>query len=181
MAPRFLTILTGRNLPKIRQSREPEPSTINEKTVADFTRVVEQTGILERGESSIATTNSSSAPRRSDPQGIDNLPSRRRRVSMRVWLSGDDTQDGPATIRPGGPAEWLADGHVTCSVQCLSGECDRRMVDVRLDTLPQDQPWSRVGWCFVCKQCGAAGSVNIVPNWHDRATAFSVGRRALGG
>jgi hypothetical protein len=44
MAPRFLTILTGRNLPKIRQPREPEPSTINEKTVADFTRVVEQTG-----------------------------------------------------------------------------------------------------------------------------------------
>ena len=48
MAPRFLTILTGRNLPKIRQSKEPEPSIINEKTVADFTRVVEQTGILER-------------------------------------------------------------------------------------------------------------------------------------
>ncbi len=40
--------LTGRNLPKIRQPREPEPSTINEKTIADFTRVVEQTGILER-------------------------------------------------------------------------------------------------------------------------------------
>ena len=48
MAPRFLTILTGRNLPKIRQPREPEPSTINEKTIADLTRVVEQTGILER-------------------------------------------------------------------------------------------------------------------------------------
>jgi hypothetical protein len=32
MAPRFLTILTGRNLPKIQQPREPEPSTINEKT-----------------------------------------------------------------------------------------------------------------------------------------------------
>jgi len=47
-APRFLTILTGRNLPKIRQSREAEPSIINEKTVADFTRVVEQIGILER-------------------------------------------------------------------------------------------------------------------------------------
>jgi hypothetical protein len=46
IAPRFLTILTGRNLPKIRQPREPEPSTINEKTIADFTRVVEQTGIL---------------------------------------------------------------------------------------------------------------------------------------
>jgi hypothetical protein len=45
MAPRFQTILTGRNLPKIRQPGEPEPSTINEKTVADFTRVVEQTGI----------------------------------------------------------------------------------------------------------------------------------------
>jgi hypothetical protein len=43
MAPRFLTILTGRNLPKIRQPREPEPSIINEKT----TRVVEQTGILK--------------------------------------------------------------------------------------------------------------------------------------
>jgi hypothetical protein len=48
MAPRFLTILTGRNLPKIRQPREPEPSIVNEKTIADFTRVVEQTGILER-------------------------------------------------------------------------------------------------------------------------------------
>ncbi len=31
MASRFLTILTGRNLPKIRQPREAEPSTINEK------------------------------------------------------------------------------------------------------------------------------------------------------
>jgi hypothetical protein len=48
MAPRFLTTRTGRNLPKIRQPREPEPSTINEKTIADFTRVVEQTRILER-------------------------------------------------------------------------------------------------------------------------------------
>jgi len=46
MAPRFLTILTGSDLPKIRQPGEAEPSTINEKTIADFTRVVEQTGIL---------------------------------------------------------------------------------------------------------------------------------------
>jgi hypothetical protein len=38
MALRLLTILTGRNLPKIRQRREPVPSTINEKTIADFTR-----------------------------------------------------------------------------------------------------------------------------------------------
>jgi hypothetical protein len=48
MALRFLTILAGRNVPKIGQPREPEPSTINEKTIADFTRVVEQTRILER-------------------------------------------------------------------------------------------------------------------------------------
>jgi hypothetical protein len=47
MAPRFLTILTGRNLPKIQQSKEPEPSII-EKTIADFTCVVERTGILKR-------------------------------------------------------------------------------------------------------------------------------------
>jgi hypothetical protein len=47
MASRFLTILTGRNLPKIQQPREPAPSTMNEKTIADFTRVVEQTGILD--------------------------------------------------------------------------------------------------------------------------------------
>ena len=51
MTARFLTILTGCNLPKIWQPREPEPSIINEKTVADFTRVVEQTGILKRAPS----------------------------------------------------------------------------------------------------------------------------------
>jgi hypothetical protein len=46
MAARFLT---GRNLPKIMgQPRESAPSTVNEKTLADFTRVVEQTGILSR-------------------------------------------------------------------------------------------------------------------------------------
>jgi len=48
MASRFLTILTGRNLPKIRQPREPERSIITEKTIAEFTRVEEQTGILQR-------------------------------------------------------------------------------------------------------------------------------------
>jgi hypothetical protein len=47
MAPRFLTILTGRNLPKIRQPREPERSIINERTIADFARVVEQMDILK--------------------------------------------------------------------------------------------------------------------------------------
>jgi hypothetical protein len=47
MTPHFLTILTGRNLPKSRHAQEAAPSTINEKTVADFTRVVEKTGILD--------------------------------------------------------------------------------------------------------------------------------------
>jgi hypothetical protein len=46
MSSRFLTILTGRNLPKIPQPREPAPSIVNEKMIADFTRVVKQTGIL---------------------------------------------------------------------------------------------------------------------------------------
>jgi hypothetical protein len=45
MAPRFRKILTAHNLPKTRQSRDPEPSTINEKTIADFAGVVEQTEI----------------------------------------------------------------------------------------------------------------------------------------
>jgi hypothetical protein len=46
VALRTGTLGTGRNLPKIRQPHEPEPSTINEKTIADFARVVAQTGIL---------------------------------------------------------------------------------------------------------------------------------------
>ena len=49
MARRFLTIMTGHNLPKIQQPREVEPSIINERPIADFKRVVEQTGILKRG------------------------------------------------------------------------------------------------------------------------------------
>jgi hypothetical protein len=47
MAPRFLTILTGRNLPRFWQSRPPEASTINEKTLAAFTRAVDEMGILK--------------------------------------------------------------------------------------------------------------------------------------
>ena len=43
----IFTLLTGRNLPKIRQAPEPERAIINEKAVADFTPVVEQTGILK--------------------------------------------------------------------------------------------------------------------------------------
>jgi hypothetical protein len=85
------------------------------------------------------------------------------------WWSGN--------YPPGSPAQWLAEGHVTCNVQCLNGHC-RHVVDVRLDTLPQDQPWSRVGRNMICTECGAPGAVNIVPNWHDRkghALPFSKG------
>jgi hypothetical protein len=42
MMPRLLTLLTGRSLPQIQQPQEPEPSTINEKTIEDFRRVVAQ-------------------------------------------------------------------------------------------------------------------------------------------
>lgn len=35
-------------MPIIRQRPDSEPSIINEKTIADFTRVVEQTGILRQ-------------------------------------------------------------------------------------------------------------------------------------
>ncbi|WP_156041856.1 hypothetical protein [Bradyrhizobium sp. URHD0069] len=45
-----MTILTGRDLPRIRQDKALEPSIINEKTIADFARVVEQTGMQRRSE-----------------------------------------------------------------------------------------------------------------------------------
>jgi hypothetical protein len=48
MASHFLSILTGHNLPKFGRVRDPEPSTVKEKTIAEFTRVVEQSRILER-------------------------------------------------------------------------------------------------------------------------------------
>jgi hypothetical protein len=48
MTLRFLTILTGHNQPKIQRAGEPEPSTVNDKTLADFACVVEQRGILAR-------------------------------------------------------------------------------------------------------------------------------------
>lgn len=40
MSRLLLTLLSGRNLPKIQQPREPAPSIINEKTIADSMRVV---------------------------------------------------------------------------------------------------------------------------------------------
>jgi hypothetical protein len=62
MAPRFMTILTGHNLPKIRHARAPEPSIINTKTIADFARVVEQIGILERRSAMSADEKPTCAP-----------------------------------------------------------------------------------------------------------------------
>jgi hypothetical protein len=50
----------------------------------------------------------------------------------------------------------------------FGGKCDRRMVDVRLDALPQDLHWSAIRRRLVSKECGVKGSVHIVPNWHDR-------------
>jgi hypothetical protein len=67
---------------------------------------------------------------------------------------------------PGSPAEWLAEGHITCSIRCLNGDC-KHMVVIRLDTLPLDRPWSRIGPNLLCTDCVAPGAVNIVPNWHD--------------
>ena len=55
----------------------------------------------------------------------------------------------------------IADGHVTCNIQCWGGNCDRRMVDVGRDTLPHDLPWSTIGRRLIRKECGAAGSVNM--------------------
>ena len=108
-----LTILTGRNLPKIRQSREPEPSTVNEKTIADFTRVVEETGDFgarrgsyERGrqlraascntrpchslESAGRAPSRKSRTRSNRPQGVSaayRSPCSHRRTGKRRWAS----------------------------------------------------------------------------------------------
>jgi hypothetical protein len=65
---------------------------------------------------------------------------------------------------PRSPAEWLAEGPVTCPIRFLNGDC---MVDVRLDTLPLGRPWSRIGPNLFCTDRGAPGAMNIVPNWHD--------------
>jgi hypothetical protein len=85
MAPRFLTILTGRNLPKIRQPREPEPSIINEKTIADFTRVVEQTGGAIKRPGKISPLRSW----RAHAAGLDTAAAGRRwlivAVSRQIW------------------------------------------------------------------------------------------------
>jgi hypothetical protein len=60
MPIKILMHFMGRNLPKIRQPRPwKEPSIVNEKTLRDFTRVVDETGIL------------AAPPRLSDDQDSD--------------------------------------------------------------------------------------------------------------
>jgi hypothetical protein len=73
---------------------------------------------------------------------------------------------GRQVYPPAGPGAWLQRGHVTCHVMCLAPHCTHR-VDVALATLPQDQPWSRIGPAMLCSECGEPGRVNITPNWHD--------------
>ena len=69
----------------------------------------------------------------------------------------------------GSPGEWLAEGHVTCAVRCTSRKCNHYSVDIKLDTLPLDKQWSVLGPRMACSQCRTVGSVNVIPNWHDRA------------
>jgi hypothetical protein len=47
------------------------------------------------------------------------------------------------------------------------GDC-KHVAHIRIETLPLDQPWSKVGWRLVCIECGTPATVNITPNWHDR-------------
>jgi hypothetical protein len=79
-------------------------------------------------------------------------------------VSRINTEIATGRYPPGSP--WLAEGHVTCSIRCLNGDC-KRMVDVGSTLLLQDRPWSRIGPNLLCTECGAPGAVNIVPNWHD--------------
>ena len=73
---------------------------------------------------------------------------------------------GTATLPAGWPCGMALARPVTCHVQCLAEHCNHR-VDIPLTTLPQDQPWSRVGPAMLCSECGEPGRVNITPNWHD--------------
>src|SRR5438552_789308 len=57
ITPRLFSLLGGRNVPRIiRGSAEPQPSIINEKTVADFTRVAENTANLDRARCALDPT-----------------------------------------------------------------------------------------------------------------------------
>jgi hypothetical protein len=97
MAPRFVTILTGRNLPKIQQYREAEPSTINEKTIADFTRVVEDGKPWSAG-NALRTR----ASRRSEGSKIraDAL----RASAEKTWLQGNQGEHREQTSKGDAPS-----------------------------------------------------------------------------
>jgi hypothetical protein len=62
------------------------------------------------------------------------------------------------------PADWLQAGHVTAGVRCIA--C-KHHADLRLDALPSDWSWARVGRALLCTECGTPGFVDIKPNWHD--------------
>ena len=88
--------------------------------------------------------------------------------NARIFEKVTPTVSRVAEYPPGSPAEWLADGHVTAasSVRAVSAITAWSTSDWTL--LPQDLTWSSIGRRLLCKECGAAGSVHIVPNWHDR-------------
>ena len=69
----------------------------------------------------------------------------RTRKKLGRW-SGRCPPRSPARMAP---PKGMSPG----SIQRLNGEC-KRMVDVRLDTPPQDQPWSRIG--PICSSPNAA-------------------------
>lgn len=52
------------------------------------------------------------------------------------WILLDEATGEQMVTRNLG--EWIAERHVTCSVQCCSRKCNRSFVDIRLDTLPQN-------------------------------------------
>jgi hypothetical protein len=104
-----------------------------------------------------------------DPQGLDNLLLVSRAALIAVWVNADQWA---GRFPPGSPAQWIANAVPQWRLQAHRGLQARQVF--------LGAPWSRVGWCLVCTECGAAGSVNIVPNWHDmigHAIPFSKGSR----
>ena len=71
------------------------------------------------------------------------------------------------TLKPtSGP---LKGWNSACSRILLGSPINRRLVDVRLDTLPQDQPWSRIAKVIQCRrrrpemQRAWAGALKVKP------------------
>jgi hypothetical protein len=93
------------------------------------------------GEAAFPHRRSAVARARLELLGIDNLRATYEVALITACALAVDTQNGPAIFRPAVLLNGWAEKHVTCSIQCLNGRCERR-VDVRLHTLPRDQPWS---------------------------------------